>query len=95
MVENFLEFFKEESCGQCTPCREGIPVLIEGMEMIKKGECDKRYLKNLLSLCETMQCSSKCGLGRLAPNAFISVIDKFKDEYKLSTKKREEKVFNG
>ncbi|MFH1664656.1 MAG: NADH-ubiquinone oxidoreductase-F iron-sulfur binding region domain-containing protein [Candidatus Omnitrophota bacterium] len=95
MVENFLEFFGEESCGQCTPCREGIPVLIEGIEVIKKGECDKRYLKDLFSLCETMQCSSKCGLGQSVPNAFISVMDKFKDEYKLSTKIREETVFNG
>ena len=38
-VENFLEFFKEESCGQCTPCREGMPVLLEGVELIRKGAC--------------------------------------------------------
>jgi [NiFe] hydrogenase diaphorase moiety large subunit len=95
VVENFLEFFKEESCGQCTPCREGIPVLIEGVKMLRKRECDKEYLKNLLSLSETMQLASKCGLGQSVPNVFISVIDKFKKEYKLSNKKREEIVFNG
>ncbi len=95
VVENFLEFFKEESCGQCTPCREGIPVLIDGINMLRRGECDSSYLKNLLSLSETMQLASKCGLGQSAPNVFISVIDKFKKEYQLSSKKREGRVFNG
>jgi NADH:ubiquinone oxidoreductase subunit F (NADH-binding) len=42
-----------------------------------------------------MQLASKCGLGQTAPNAFISVLEKFKDDYKLSPKAREEKVFNG
>ena len=95
VVENFLEFFEEESCGQCTPCREGIPVLIEAVKLIREGKCDERYLKHLLSLSETMQLASKCGLGQTAPNALIAVLEKFKDDYKLSPKAREEKVFNG
>ncbi|MDP8216217.1 MAG: NADH-ubiquinone oxidoreductase-F iron-sulfur binding region domain-containing protein [Candidatus Kaelpia imicola] len=95
VVENFLEFFKDESCGQCTPCREGIPVLIEGVNMIKRGECNESYLKSLLSLSETMQLASKCGLGQSAPNIFVSVINDFKKEYRLSSKKREEIAFNG
>ena len=82
-VENFLEFFKEESCGQCTPCREGIPVLIEGLKKIKAGECTEKYLKDLFSLSETMQCASKCGLGQSAPNAFLAVMDTFKDDYSI------------
>ncbi len=85
IVSNFLDFFQEESCGQCTPCREGIPVLIEGVERIKNGQCSQDYLKELFSLSETMQCASKCGLGQSAPNAFISVIDKFKQDYKLKS----------
>ncbi len=93
-VENFLEFFKEEHCGQCTPCREGIPVLLEGVQLIRKGGCSKEYLEDLRSLAETMQCASKCGLGQSAPNAFISVVDGFQKDYKLSNKKKEEKEFN-
>ena len=93
--ENFLNFFAEESCGQCTPCREGIPVLLEGVRMIKKGECTKGYLDDLLSLSETMQCASKCGLGQAASSAFVSIIDGFKGDYKLSKKSKKEKVFNG
>ncbi|MFH1305499.1 MAG: NADH-ubiquinone oxidoreductase-F iron-sulfur binding region domain-containing protein [Candidatus Omnitrophota bacterium] len=93
-VENFLEFFQEEHCGQCSPCREGIPVLLEGVRMIKKGACAKEYLNDLRSLAETMQCASKCGLGQSAPNALISVVDGFRKDYKLLNKKKEEKEFN-
>lgn len=94
VAENFLEFFEREHCGQCTPCREGVPVLLEGIRMIKKGECTQAYLKDLLSLGETMQCSAKCGLGQSASNAFTSIINKFKNEYKLSAKMTGKKVFN-
>ncbi len=95
VVYNFLKFFEEESCGQCTPCREGIPVLVEGVELIKSGKCDKEYLNDLFSLSETVQLASKCGLGQTCPNAFLDVMKKFKKDFKLSNKKREEKIFNG
>ena len=94
IVKNFLEFFEEESCGQCTPCREGIPVLLEGVEMLKEGTCCGKYLKDLLSLAETMQCSSKCGLGQAAPNAFVDMVNKFKGEYRLSQIPKKERSFN-
>ncbi|MEW5894911.1 MAG: NADH-ubiquinone oxidoreductase-F iron-sulfur binding region domain-containing protein [Candidatus Omnitrophota bacterium] len=82
-AENFLEFFKEESCGQCTPCREGIPVLIDGLKKIRAGQCRVEYVDDLLSLCETMQMASKCGLGQSVPNAFLSILKNFKNEYEL------------
>jgi len=94
VCENFLKFFEEESCGQCTPCREGIPVLLEAVGMLKKGECSKEYMKDIFSLSETMQLVSKCGLGQSAPNALLSVLNNFKNEYKLSNKPKEEKKFN-
>jgi len=94
VADNFLKFFEEESCGQCTPCREGIPVLIDAIELIKNGKCDKAYLEDILSLAETMQLASKCGLGQSAPNALLAILENFKDEYKLSKKPREEKLFN-
>ena len=77
---NFLEFFVDESCGQCTPCREGVPTLIEGVEMLQRGECSMNYLEELCSLGETMQLTSKCGLGQSAPNALLSVVKHFQDE---------------
>ncbi len=80
VLENFLEFFCEESCGQCTPCREGNPKLLEGVRMLKEGRCSIAYLEELMELGRTMQCASKCGLGQSSPNAFLSVIEHFKEE---------------
>ncbi len=80
VAKNFMEFFLDESCGQCTPCREGNLRLFEGIEMLEKGECSMKYLKDLCQLGETMQLASKCGLGQASPNAFLSIVDHFKDE---------------
>lgn len=80
IAENFLEFFVEESCGQCTPCRIGNVKLLEGVRMLKEGTCSMTYLKELIALGETMQLASKCGLGQSSPNAFLSIIRHFKSE---------------
>ena len=47
VVENFLEFFVDESCGQCTPCREGVPKLLEGVKLLQQGRCSTHYLHEL------------------------------------------------
>lgn len=80
VAENFLEFFADESCGQCTPCREGNPKLLEGVQLLKEGRCSMQYLRELCSLGESMQLASKCGLGQSSPNAFLSIVEHFKDE---------------
>jgi [NiFe] hydrogenase diaphorase moiety large subunit len=80
VARNFMEFFVEESCGQCTPCRVGNAKLLEGIEMLQQGTCSTKYLQELLALCETMQVASKCGLGQSSPNAFLSIVEHFRDE---------------
>ncbi len=80
VAQNFMEFFVDESCGQCTPCREGNIRLLEGIEMLEAGQCSMKYLRELCNLGETMQMACKCGLGQSSPNAFLSIIDHFKDE---------------
>jgi len=80
VARNFMEFFVEESCGQCTPCRAGNAKLLEGIEMLQRGDCSMQYVQELLGLCETMQLASKCGLGQSSPNAFVSIVKHFKDE---------------
>jgi [NiFe] hydrogenase diaphorase moiety large subunit len=80
VAENFLDFFVDESCGQCTPCREGVPKLLEGVRLLQQGKCSMVYLKELCSLGQTMQLASKCGLGQSAPNAFLSIVTHFQDE---------------
>ncbi len=80
ILKNFMEFFVEESCGQCTPCRIGNVKLLEGVEMIEKGKFTFEYINKLKELGSTMQVASKCGLGQSSPNSFISILENFKDE---------------
>jgi [NiFe] hydrogenase diaphorase moiety large subunit len=80
VAKNFMEFFVEESCGQCTPCRAGNAKLLEGLEKLERGACSSAYLNELLALCETMQLASKCGLGQSSPNAFVSIVTHFQHE---------------
>jgi [NiFe] hydrogenase diaphorase moiety large subunit len=80
VLKNFMEFFVDESCGQCTPCRIGNLKLLEGVEMIEKGEFTFTYINKLKDLGKTMQLASKCGLGQSSPNSFISILENFNDE---------------
>jgi [NiFe] hydrogenase diaphorase moiety large subunit len=80
ILKNFMEFFVEESCGQCTPCRIGNVKLLEGVEMIEKNNYTFGYINELKELGKTMQVASKCGLGQSSPNPFISILDNFNDE---------------
>lgn len=80
ILKNFLEFFVEESCGQCTPCRIGNVKLLECVEKIEKGEFTFSYLNTIKDLGKTMQVASKCGLGQSSPNSFLSILENFKDE---------------
>jgi [NiFe] hydrogenase diaphorase moiety large subunit len=89
VARNFLEFFVDESCGQCTPCREGVAKLLEGVDLLQRGKCSMTYLRELSSLGETMQLASKCGLGQSAPNAFLSIVASFQDEILGRTMRRD------
>jgi [NiFe] hydrogenase diaphorase moiety large subunit len=80
ILKNFMEFFVEESCGQCTPCRVGNIKLMEGITKIENGNYTFAYINTLKELGKTMQVASKCGLGQSSPNAFISILENFKEE---------------
>jgi [NiFe] hydrogenase diaphorase moiety large subunit len=80
VLKNYLEFFEEESCGQCTPCRVGCQQLLKGIEAIKKGDKDRSYLKDLRKLADIMTISAKCGLGQSVVNSFNSITNYFEDE---------------
>jgi [NiFe] hydrogenase diaphorase moiety large subunit len=81
VAKNFLEFFVEESCGQCTPCRDGNVKLLDTVESLERGTCSMRQLREVIALGETMQVASKCGLGQSSPNAFLSIIKHFQHEF--------------
>jgi len=80
VLHDYLEFFTEESCGQCTPCRVGCQQLLKGIEAVKKGEKPPTYLEDLKKLTLTMKVAAKCGLGQSVANPFISIVDNFKEE---------------
>lgn len=80
VLDNFMEFFVDESCGQCTPCRIGNVKLLEGVKMIHKGEYTFAYINKLKELGKSMQVASKCGLGQSSPNAFLSILENFNEE---------------
>jgi [NiFe] hydrogenase diaphorase moiety large subunit len=80
VLNNYLDFFKEESCGQCTPCRVGCQVLYKGIQAVKRGERNAQYLDTLLRLAETMQGTSKCGLGQSVANSFEAIVENFREE---------------
>lgn len=80
VLDNYLEFFREESCGQCTPCRVGCQQLLLGIKAVKRGEKPANYLDKLLRLTETMQYTAKCGLGQSVANSFSSIVENFREE---------------
>jgi [NiFe] hydrogenase diaphorase moiety large subunit len=80
VLDNYLEFFREESCGQCTPCRVGCQQLLLGIKAVKRGEKPASYLDKLMRLTETMQLTAKCGLGQSVANSFSSIVENFQEE---------------
>jgi len=80
VLHNYLDFFTEESCGQCTPCRVGCQQLLKGVEKVKKGEAKSTYLTELMKLADTMKIAAKCGLGQSVGNAFKSIVGNFREE---------------
>ena len=80
VMDNYLEFFREESCGQCTPCRIGCQQLLLGIKAVKRGDKPASYLDKLLRLTETMQLTAKCGLGQSVANSFSSIVENFREE---------------
>jgi [NiFe] hydrogenase diaphorase moiety large subunit len=80
VLHNYLDFFTEESCGQCTPCRVGCQQLLKGVEAVKRGDKNSKYLDELVKLAKTMKRASKCGLGQSVGNAFGSIVENFREE---------------
>lgn len=82
VLKNFIDFFEEESCGQCTPCREGTRRLKEAVDRIVQGEMlADDEMNTMLELAEVMKVSSKCGLGQTAANPFVDILAKFREDF--------------
>jgi NADH:ubiquinone oxidoreductase subunit F (NADH-binding)/NAD-dependent dihydropyrimidine dehydrogenase PreA subunit len=77
----FLEFTQNESCGKCTPCREGTKRMLEILTRITEGQGEKGDIEKLERLGNMIKKTSLCGLGQSAPNPVLSTIKNFREEY--------------
>ncbi len=77
----FIDFSVEESCGKCTPCREGLKVMLEKLTDIVEGRGQEGDLEFLIELGHHVNGTSHCGLGKSAANPVLSTIRYFRHEY--------------
>ena len=80
VLRSFMKFFQHESCGQCTPCREGTYRLYQLFSALATGEAGPDAINLIKELCQTMQLSSLCGLGQSAPNGVVTALQYFEEE---------------
>lgn len=81
LARYFLNFTQSESCGKCTPCREGTKRMLEILTRITEGNGQPEDMEVLQSLGETIKQTSLCGLGQTAPNPVLSTMRYFIGEY--------------
>ncbi len=77
----YLDFTVDESCGKCTPCREGTKQMRDILNRICEGQGTLKDLDELEKLAHMIQETSLCGLGQTAPNPVLSTLKHFKEEY--------------
>jgi NADH-quinone oxidoreductase subunit F len=80
-VLRWTEFYKHESCGKCTPCREGTWWLVQILRDLEEGKGSEADLQKLLDLCDNIMGRSFCALGDGATSSITSSIKYFRDEY--------------
>jgi NADH-quinone oxidoreductase subunit F len=84
----FLDFLADESCGKCSPCREGIRQMLEILTDICEGRGEESDIELLEELAEVVSDCSLCALGGTAPNPVLSTIRYFRDEYEAHIKQK-------
>ena len=80
-VLRWTEFYKHESCGKCTPCREGTYWLVQVLKRLEEGNGSEADLDKLLDICDNILGRSFCALGDGATSPISSSIKYFRDEY--------------
>ena len=81
LAKYFLTFTAAESCGKCTPCREGTHRLLDILVRITEGEGRDADLEKLLTMSRVIMDTSLCSLGRIAPNPIVTTLQYFREEY--------------
>jgi NADH-quinone oxidoreductase subunit F len=84
----FIGFLTDESCGKCTPCREGLRQMLKNLTNITEGKGKVGDIELLEELTEVIKEASLCALGTSAPNPFLSTVRYFRDEYEAHIKEK-------
>lgn len=92
ILTNFSNFFINESCGLCTPCRAGNYLIGKRLDKIKKGEATIQEIEEIKTWGKVLRDTSRCGLGKTSTNFIVEAIDKFPELFK--EKGLKEKKFN-
>jgi NADH-quinone oxidoreductase subunit F/NAD(P)H dehydrogenase (quinone)/NADP-reducing hydrogenase subunit HndC len=81
MARFFMDFIQDESCGKCTPCREGTRRLQQTLDKICEGRGEPGDIETMETLSEVIKESALCGLGQTGPNPVLSTLRYFREEY--------------
>lgn len=81
MARFFMDFCQDESCGKCTPCREGTKRMLDLLTDITKGKGKAGDIELLEDMAVVIKNAALCGLGQTAPNPVLSTIRYFRKEY--------------
>ena len=92
IVENFMDFFVEESCGWCVPCRAGNVLLKKKFEKVVRGLGTEGDLRDLESWGKLVKATSRCGLGQTSPNPILTTLKSFPELYAAKVRKGEDFV---
>jgi [NiFe] hydrogenase diaphorase moiety large subunit len=87
VVENFMEFFVEESCGWCTPCRAGNVLLKKKFDKVAHGKGTEGDLRDLEAWGKLVKATSRCGLGQTSPNPILTTMQNFPELYEARIQK--------
>jgi [NiFe] hydrogenase diaphorase moiety large subunit len=88
VAHGFMEFFIEESCGYCTPCRVGNQLLAKGLEKILAGHGEPADLEYLEKLGTTVKVMSRCGLGQTSAQPVLTTLKNFRELYEKHVRAR-------
>jgi [NiFe] hydrogenase diaphorase moiety large subunit len=87
VIHNFMDFFIEESCGWCAPCRVGNILLKKKLQKITAGKGTTKDLQEIEAWGKTIKAMSRCGLGQTSPNPVLTTLQNFREMYEAKVTK--------
>ncbi|WGK69580.1 NAD(P)H-dependent oxidoreductase subunit E [Candidatus Haliotispira prima] len=89
IVRHYMQFFVNESCGICVPCRVGNVELLKKIQLFVDGKAVENDIEEIISWSKIVRSGSRCGLGTTSPKSIMQTIDRFPEIYRSKTAKQE------